>query len=279
MAVDTLPMDFGRDKRFYVYIYRDPRKGKKNQPIYVGKGTRMHNRADVHWKRRSHNGFLAAILDKIRASGLEPTIEIVGWFDDEDDAYSCEAELIKRIGRRNLGEGPLTNLIDKDAAPTRVVRSDDFRKSKSKLMKRLAKEFWADAEIREKMLSGAAAYTKTEKFKREKSELTKRLWGDEGHRHMRINRMKEAAANPRRRAALVDMITAAAGSPKAKERARKSGLARRKWWWLLDGKKYETPQELANILGVTEATIRWRAKHGYIETIPRQAHNEGIQNL
>jgi len=110
MAVDTLPMDFGSDKRFYVYLYRDPRKRKRFQPIYVGKGTAKTGRADVHWRHRTHNPILQAILDKIRIAELEPSIEIIGWFDDEEAAFQCECALIAKFGRRNLKEGPLANM-------------------------------------------------------------------------------------------------------------------------------------------------------------------------
>ena len=48
MATDPLALDFGRDKRFCVYIYRDPRPRWRREPFYVGKGlTKI--RPDIHW--------------------------------------------------------------------------------------------------------------------------------------------------------------------------------------------------------------------------------------
>jgi hypothetical protein len=37
LAHDPLPLDFGRDKEFCVYVYRDPRH-RRLEPIYVGEG-------------------------------------------------------------------------------------------------------------------------------------------------------------------------------------------------------------------------------------------------
>src|SRR5690348_40900 len=102
MATDTLSPDFGGDKKFYVYLYRDPRPSKQNQPIYVGKGTASRGRAEFHWKRRAENSFLAALLEKIRDAGLAPLIEIVAWFDEEEAAFDLERALIAKFGRRDL---------------------------------------------------------------------------------------------------------------------------------------------------------------------------------
>ncbi len=112
IAMDSLSLDFGRDKAFHVYIYKDPRPRKKLVPIYVGKGKTASERADVHWVHGAKNPFLKSVLKKIRALGLKPDIEIVGWFDDEYEAFRLEVALIARIGRRDLALGPLLNLTD-----------------------------------------------------------------------------------------------------------------------------------------------------------------------
>src|SRR5215831_4891775 len=90
IAVDPLSLDFGRDKQYYVYLYRDPRPRKNSQPIYVGKGLSKRRRADVHWEDGSHNLLLKRVLNKIKQSGLVPVVEILGWYDDGDDAYKAE---------------------------------------------------------------------------------------------------------------------------------------------------------------------------------------------
>ena len=111
MAKDTMPLFRGSCK-FYVYIYRDPRPRKKKAVIYVEKGLAKKRRADIHWRQHTHNVFFKRILDKIRLSGLEPLIEIVDWFEDEQKALECERLLIAKFGRRYSGSGTLCNLSE-----------------------------------------------------------------------------------------------------------------------------------------------------------------------
>jgi hypothetical protein len=111
MADNTLPL-FEASGKYYVYVYRDPRPGKKRIPIYVGKGTAGKKRADVHWRQKTRNPILRGILSKIKQAGLEPLIEIVAWYDNEAAAFKCEISMIALYGRRDLGAGPLCNLTD-----------------------------------------------------------------------------------------------------------------------------------------------------------------------
>ena len=60
-------------KKSYVYVIRDPRPGKRNAPIYVGKG--MRGRAFSHLKKSS-NRTLAAILAKCRALDLTARVSV-----------------------------------------------------------------------------------------------------------------------------------------------------------------------------------------------------------
>ena len=46
-------------ERFYVYLIRDPRPGKDNAPIWIGKGQRRRMRGG------SHNPILARIIVKM----------------------------------------------------------------------------------------------------------------------------------------------------------------------------------------------------------------------
>ena len=111
MAIDPLSLDFGRDKRFCVYVYFDPRPRKKFSPVYVGKGLTA-KRPDLHWRVKSQNGFLNAVLTKIRQAGFAPVVEFVGFFDNETAALRLEAALIAKFGRRDKGLGTLCNLTD-----------------------------------------------------------------------------------------------------------------------------------------------------------------------
>ena len=98
LAVDPLSLDFGRNKPWCVYIYRDPRRGQRRAPIYVGKG-QTRNRPEAHWNHGSHNKQLERTLGEIREAGLQPIIELVGFFDSESDALALEKELIARYSR------------------------------------------------------------------------------------------------------------------------------------------------------------------------------------
>ncbi len=154
MAIDTLSLDFGRDKPFYVYVYRDPRPGKRNAPIYVGKGLAANGRADLHWKYKSHNPILNAIFAKIRKLNLEPAVEIVGWFDVEDQAFALEIALIERFGRRDIKTGSLANLTTggegsagrSDEINARIAESVSRTKSKMfDLISANSKAYYANA--------------------------------------------------------------------------------------------------------------------------------------
>jgi hypothetical protein len=99
-----------KKKTFYVYIYRDPCRGKRRQPFYVGKGHGA--RAEWHLRQEEHaNPILRGTLKKIRAAGLKPIIEKRPQ-PSEDAAFAMERKLIRRIGRRDMHKGPLANMTD-----------------------------------------------------------------------------------------------------------------------------------------------------------------------
>lgn len=242
MAVDTLPMDFGRDKPFYVYLYRDPRRGKRLQPIYVGKGTVANRRADSHWRWFSHNQILRSILAKIRQAGLKPEIEVVGWFDTEESALRCESALIKNIGRRNLGEGPLANLQDGDlkSGPRRVVYSDERRASARERINRQ----WARPGGKDRFLG----HTQSEEFKHQKYEYMVALW-----------------ANPSRAAQRVDAVRkgqARLSDTEQSEKMKRAWKTRRKFVWEFRGIIYATSADAGRAHGLPGGSVRARVYNG-----------------
>lgn len=157
MAANTLSLDFGRDKRFYVYVYRDSRLRNLGAPIYVGKGTAWRRRADQHWKRRAQNPILAAILDKIRAEGLAPMIEVVAWFVDESDAFNLERGLIAKFGRRNTKTGTLANLTDGGDGTTGCAPSTKARAASRERLKKIRAAQWKDPSFRRKAIDNLDA--------------------------------------------------------------------------------------------------------------------------
>jgi len=113
------------DKRFYVYIYLDPRRqgpyiyndGKEKfifeeAPFYVGKGVadRMyHHLTDNPLDR---NNLKKNKIKKIKQCGLEPKIIKLKQKLTDEEAKLLEKRLIRLIGRQNLNRGPLTNLTN-----------------------------------------------------------------------------------------------------------------------------------------------------------------------
>ena len=113
-GIETKPISRKRSKRdFYVYTWLDPRKpgnyvyGEYEfdyEPIYVGKG---------HGKRmngfdRKYNKILTRKLKQISKPVVLKYKE--GLFEKE--AFDLEMNMVTRIGRKNLGVGPLCNLTD-----------------------------------------------------------------------------------------------------------------------------------------------------------------------
>jgi hypothetical protein len=166
-----------RNKKFYVYLYRDPRPQSARAPIYVGKGRSANRRAHSHI-RRTHNPFFANILAKIYAAGFEPEIEIVARFEDEQDAFDMEQKLIATYGRRDLGLGTLVNLSDGGDGPNGRIVSE-IEKERTRQM---GAAVWADEAARKKLIDALTA-------------AAKKSWLEE--REFRLSRI--AAGNKERR--------------------------------------------------------------------------------
>ena len=191
---------------FYVYVYRDPRPSKNNQPVYVGKGA--GDRDLSHWSRGSHNKPLQDFLSHLRALKLQPTVSRVLVTEDEAEAFAKEIELIALYGRRNLKLGTLFNLTDGGEGGSGAVRSDadkgvtkfhatknckgpvyqakvaeGQRRVQSTPEARAAKsvastEAWATPETREKRQTGIRRARSTEESKAKTSVQAKAQWAD-----------------------------------------------------------------------------------------------------
>ena len=96
--------------RFYVYVLHKP----DGAPFYVGKG--IGDRVLQHVREaRSHARRLTHKLNTIRVierNGGAVAYSLVHTCDDEADAHRVEMELVRSIGRYDLGLGPLTNQTD-----------------------------------------------------------------------------------------------------------------------------------------------------------------------
>jgi len=93
---------------YYVYQLINP---KTQQPFYIGKG--KGDRAYTHAKLKDGNNNFRkdTYIKNLLEENLEPVVDIVKYFDIEDEAYAYEEQLIESIGIHNL-----TNMVS-DARP------------------------------------------------------------------------------------------------------------------------------------------------------------------
>jgi hypothetical protein len=102
---------------YYVYELIDPRV---NLPFYVGKGKdkRVYFHLSEKSRAKSDNFKKFDKIKKIRKEGYEPEIKIVNYFEDENNAYEYEEQLIKTYGRKDIDEGGiLTNICESSRPP------------------------------------------------------------------------------------------------------------------------------------------------------------------
>jgi len=102
---------------YYVYELIDPRV---NLPFYVGKGkgNRVYFHLSEQSRAKSDNFKKFDKIKKIRKEGYEPEVKIVKYFEEENDAYDYEEELIKKYGKRDIDEnGILTNICESSRPP------------------------------------------------------------------------------------------------------------------------------------------------------------------
>ena len=191
------------DRRFYVYIYLDPRKPGNYkydgyefdyEPIYVGKGKDNRYKAHLSSSNNDNNKIKINKIKKIiRETGKEPIINIFSKMLTEKEAYDLEIKIIKTIGRIDLKTGILTNCSDggeglknKSIEVRRKIsianknRSLEFKKmigKKGGLTKKLKRQNMSLEELedlrkknREKTLSFRA------KIPKEKLEFLEKRW-------------------------------------------------------------------------------------------------------
>lgn len=95
-------------KQHYVYMLIDP---SNNEPFYVGKGQgdRMYHHTQP--SQRKYNPLKAHRIKKILERGDDIVYKMI-IFEDEQQAFNYEIELIKKYGKFCDGTGILTNLDD-----------------------------------------------------------------------------------------------------------------------------------------------------------------------
>ena len=171
---------------FYVYVYRDPRPSKNNQPVYVGKGT--GDRDLSHWSRGSHNKPLQDFLSHLRALSLQPTVSRVLVTEDEAEAFAKEIELIALYGRRNLKLGTLFNLTDGGEGASGLVKTDEQKAVDG----RFSKEHWQDAAYRTKVVTAQTLAQSTPEARAAKSVASTEAWATPETREKRQTGIRRA---------------------------------------------------------------------------------------
>lgn len=159
---------------FYVYVYRDPRPLKKDQPVYVGKG--MGTRDLSHWSRGSHNKPFQDFISHLKLRGLVSLVERVLETENEQEAFAKEMQLIELYGRRDLQTGTLFNRTDGGEGPSGYIRT----KEENEVTGRFSKEHWQKPEYRARVIAGQIAAQNTPEALAIKSINSKKVWAEKG---------------------------------------------------------------------------------------------------
>jgi len=137
-----------KKNKFYVYVYLDPRK-KSNykygefefdfEPFYVGKGSGFRDKCHLNeYNLNFISSYKNNKIKKILSENLSPIIIRVKKNLLENDAFNLEVELIRLIGRNDLGLGPLTNLTNGGDGISGYKFSDDFLDTKKVKVKQFS---------------------------------------------------------------------------------------------------------------------------------------------
>ena len=159
---------------FYVYVYRDPRPSKNNQPVYVGKGT--GNRDLSHWSKGSHNKPFQDFISHLKQRGLVSACERVFETENEEEAFAKEIQLIELYGRRDTKTGSLFNRTNGGEGASGSIRTSEEKKSIGKF----SKKRWEDLEYRTKIIAAQKNIQNTPKALKIKSINSKIVWANKG---------------------------------------------------------------------------------------------------
>lgn len=123
---------------YYVYVYLDPQKpGDFNygvikflfEPFYIGKGTKGRCYSGIRDKKSSRK--VSKINSIIKKGGFPIIIKIEEGFTNKE-AQEKEKLYIKKIGRIDLGLGPLTNMTTGGDGGLGIKHSEEWKRILSK---------------------------------------------------------------------------------------------------------------------------------------------------
>lgn len=208
---------------FYVYIYRDPRPTKNNQPVYVGKGT--GDRDLSHWSRGSHNKPFQDFIAHLKVRGLVAPCERVFETAVEAEAFAKEIELIALYGRRNTGTGSLFNLTDGGEGASGAVRSEKEKEH----LRTESLDKWQRPEYRAKVVEAQKAVQGTPEARALKSENSAEAWAKPEVREKRQTGIKRSRSTEESKAKTRAQAKAQWSDPEyaAKQTANNQEIANR----------------------------------------------------
>lgn len=208
---------------FYVYVYRDPRPLKKDQPVYVGKGT--GDRDLSHWSRGSHNKPFQDFISHLKQRGLVATCERVFETEVEAEAFAKEIELIALYGRRNTGTGTLFNLTDGGEGASGAIRSE----AEKAHLRGESLDKWQRPEYRAKVVEAQKAVQGTPEARALKSENSAEAWADPEVRKKRQTGIKRGRSTAESKAKTSAQAKAQWSDPEyaAKQTANNQEIANR----------------------------------------------------
>lgn len=208
---------------FYVYVYRDPRPSKNNQPVYVGKGT--GDRDLSHWSKGSHNKPFQDFISHLKQRGFVAPCQRVLETESEVEAFTKEVELIALYGRRNTNTGTLFNLTDGGEGVAGMVKTAEQKAVDGKF----SKKHWQDPEYREKVVAAQKAAQGTPEARAMKSENSAEAWAKPDVREKRQIGIKRARSSAESKAKTSAQAKAQWSDPEyaAKQTANNQEIANR----------------------------------------------------
>ena len=146
------------DNDYYIYFYlrsRDSAIGKAGTPYYVGKGK---NKRAYDRRRR----LVPVPKDKNNIVFVLNNLT-------EEQAFQNEIDFISWYGRVDLNNGILRNLTDGGEGPSGAIRSEDYKRKMSELMK----DKTHSEESKRKISESNKGKTRSEESRRKISESRK----------------------------------------------------------------------------------------------------------
>lgn len=112
------------------YVYDDIKFDY--EPFYIGKGSEKRSITTISENR---NSFKRNKIESLKKNNLEVKFVKINEYLLEDDAFDFEVYLIAKIGRRDIGIGPLTNLTDGGEGRKNLIVSEETKRKISKTKK------------------------------------------------------------------------------------------------------------------------------------------------